>query len=298
MKVLIGYDGSESAAAAIDEIKKIGLPAETEILLGAAGNVWLPPSNTAAFQPEAMASRRVASTMAQIHSQTVQTFEEAEEILIAAADQILADFPNWRMHIEYLRGDAASEIIRRAAEWKADLILVGTQNRSAVGRFFLGSVSQKVVAEAGCSVRVVRGAGIADKNAPRRVVAGVDSSQSAHLIVKSLVRREWTKDSVVMLVTATEGFGTDAVNPVRPIIAAQKMQQSAKAMLNAAGLKVLTTIREGDAKSVLLAEAENLHADCIFVSPHNIRGVLERFFSGSVSTSVVADAPCSVEVVR
>ena len=38
-----------------------------------------------------------------------------------------------------------------------DLIVVGSHGRSALGRFMLGSVSQKVVTEAHCSVRVARG---------------------------------------------------------------------------------------------------------------------------------------------
>lgn len=37
-------------------------------------------------------------------------------------------------------------------EWKPDLIVVGSHGRTAIGRFFLGSVSQKVVNEACASL--------------------------------------------------------------------------------------------------------------------------------------------------
>ncbi len=298
MKVLIGYDGSESAAAAINELKTLGLTAETEIVIAAAGDFWMPPTENVALSPDVLASRRVASTMAQLHNQSVQALEQAEEMLSNAAAEIESDFPDWHIQTEYLIGDAASALIQKAAEWEADLIIVGSQNRSAVGRFFLGSVSYKVVTEAGCSVRVARRTARSDINAPRRVVAGVDNSQSVHLIIETIARRLWTNDSLIMLVTATDGFDANSPEPVKRVIAAQELQRSAKAMLTSLGLKVLTVIKEGDAKNLLLTEAEKLHADCIFVSSRNLQGIFSRFFSASVSTGVVTDAPCSVEVVR
>jgi len=38
-------------------------------------------------------------------------------------------------------------------------------------------------------------------------------------------------------------------------------------------------------------------ADCIFVGARGVRG-LERFLSGSVSSAVAMNAPCSVEIVH
>jgi nucleotide-binding universal stress UspA family protein len=147
-------------------------------------------------------------------------------------------------------------------------------------------------------VRVARGAITIDKNAPRRIVAGIDSPETADLLVERIARREWTKDSVAMLVTTTSAAEKDSDSPIKQIIDAQEIQKSAKSKLTAVGLKVLTIVKEGDARSVLLAEAENLSADCIFIGSRNIRGILNRFMLGSVSTGVVTDAPCSVEVVR
>jgi nucleotide-binding universal stress UspA family protein len=53
-------------------------------------------------------------------------------------------------------GDAAEEIIAAAREEKADLIVVGSANRSALGRLFLGSVSARVLSHAPCSVLIAR----------------------------------------------------------------------------------------------------------------------------------------------
>ncbi len=53
-------------------------------------------------------------------------------------------------------GLADDEIITEAKEWGADLIMVGTHGRRRFSRFLLGSVAQRVVATAPCSVEVVR----------------------------------------------------------------------------------------------------------------------------------------------
>ena len=52
-------------------------------------------------------------------------------------------------------GTPAGEIIRHAAHWNADLIVVGSHGRGTMGRLLLGSVAQKVLHEAACPVMVV-----------------------------------------------------------------------------------------------------------------------------------------------
>jgi nucleotide-binding universal stress UspA family protein len=47
-------------------------------------------------------------------------------------------------------------IINYASEWDADLIVVGSCEKSRLEKFVLGSVSQNVVKHARCSVLVVK----------------------------------------------------------------------------------------------------------------------------------------------
>jgi nucleotide-binding universal stress UspA family protein len=53
-------------------------------------------------------------------------------------------------------GNPKARIIDRAAEWKADLIVVGSHGWKGLNRFLMGSVSDAVVRHADCSVEVVR----------------------------------------------------------------------------------------------------------------------------------------------
>ena len=43
MKILIGYDGSECADAALDDLMQAGLPANVEAYILSVAEVWLPP---------------------------------------------------------------------------------------------------------------------------------------------------------------------------------------------------------------------------------------------------------------
>jgi nucleotide-binding universal stress UspA family protein len=53
-------------------------------------------------------------------------------------------------------GKPAAEILAVAKEIGADLIMIGSKGLTGVERFVLGSVAEKVVREAGCTVEVVR----------------------------------------------------------------------------------------------------------------------------------------------
>ena len=56
-----------------------------------------------------------------------------------------------------LEGVAHEQIIRAAKSKKADLIVMGTHGHTGLVRFFLGSVTSRVIAGASCPVLSVRG---------------------------------------------------------------------------------------------------------------------------------------------
>ena len=53
-------------------------------------------------------------------------------------------------------GDIRERIIDSAAEWGADLIVVGSHGQRGIKRFLLGSVAEFVARNAKCSVEIVR----------------------------------------------------------------------------------------------------------------------------------------------
>jgi nucleotide-binding universal stress UspA family protein len=53
-------------------------------------------------------------------------------------------------------GDPRAAILDVADAWPADLIVMGSHGRTGLDRFLLGSVSERVVRHAPCSVQIVR----------------------------------------------------------------------------------------------------------------------------------------------
>ena len=76
------------------------------------------------------------------------------------------------------------------------------------------------------------------------------------------------------------------------------MLEWATEQVDAIGMKSSVLRVKGDARKVLLEEAREWNADGIFVGTRDLKGVIERFRLGSVSTAVATNAHCSVEIVR
>jgi nucleotide-binding universal stress UspA family protein len=60
------------------------------------------------------------------------------------------------VHHAFLEGDPAAEIVRYAADAGIDLVVMGTHGRTGLERLLMGSVAEKVMRDAPCSVLVVK----------------------------------------------------------------------------------------------------------------------------------------------
>jgi nucleotide-binding universal stress UspA family protein len=266
--------------------------------------VWLPPP------PEGMDISQYAHDL-QTHPQPFTAWQThateisgAEESAKEAADQLRSMFPQWKVTSEGTYGSPAWEILSKATETKADLIVVGSHGRSVVGRFFLGSISQKVLTEAECSVRIARGKVEVDPS-PAQIVIGFDGSGGAHAAVDAVASRCWPKDSEIKLIAVTDlevssamKATTSDVNWIGERDWLLELAADAISKLREAGLATEFVAEEGNPKNVLVDFAEKWHADAIFVGANRYGSRVERFLLGSVSAAVAARAHCSVEVVR
>jgi len=71
-------------------------------------------------------------------------------------EQIRPANPEIPVHHVMLEGDPAAEIVRYAADAGMELIVMGTHGRSALERLLVGSVTERVMREAPCSVMAVK----------------------------------------------------------------------------------------------------------------------------------------------
>jgi nucleotide-binding universal stress UspA family protein len=287
MKILVAYDGSECADAALDDLRRAGLPADAQIKVLSIVENWLPP-------PSAL--------------EIVEQIARDQEYLVLARRggiRLVSMEPSWDVKSESGAGSPATVIIEKANEWGADLIVVGSHGRTALGKFFFGSVSQKVLSEARRSVRVARGR-IEEPDTPVRLIIGVDGSEGAGAAVEAVAMRKWPAGSEARIVYATwaaphiaSDHGIGPINKwiLEEKIRVKKLIYEAADKLSAAGLRTTVVIKGAKPKRLLTAEAESWGADCIFVGARGM-GRVERFLLGSVSSAVAARAHCSVEVVH
>ena len=87
--------------------------------------------------------------------------KEAKELVQRAARQLRK--VGFKTSEIVLEGDAKTGILDHAADWHADLIVLGSHGWKGLGRFLMGSVSEAVTRHAGCSVEVVRSLGAAKR---------------------------------------------------------------------------------------------------------------------------------------
>lgn len=292
MKIVIGYDGSEPADAALADLRQAGLPRDAEALIISVAEC-APPLPIPGIAEDAFDSERVASAAAYAS----QVIERAKEFARLGVERIKSSFPEWEVSAECLVGDPADALMERATNWGTDLIVVGSQGRSAIGRLILGSVSRKVVTEARCSVRVARATAGKDDR-PARIIIGMDGSSFADAAVKAVAARHWPAGVEARIVTVTKPFHMYGETPALQRSRARAIQDAAMTEISEAGVAVSSKVIEGDPKRALIEEADAWGANCIFIGSRGLSGALQRFFLGSVSTGVVTNAPCSVEVVR
>ena len=135
--ILVAIDGSEHSDQALERAKALAEKFKSNLLL------------VHAFP----------------HTSDLRGYDDYEKIIAQrkAAGQILLDAAlakfgeqKVQIEIEMLEGPAANAILTVAATRRPDLIIMGTRGHGAVEGLLFGSVSNKVMHHAPCSVMVVR----------------------------------------------------------------------------------------------------------------------------------------------
>ena len=140
MKILLATDGSNFSDAAALNITKQFRPQDSEVRVLSV----VEPITTAAtpqmspgYYPELEDQKREARAVVE---RTAKMLAEA----------------GFKVSTSVATGDAKTVILDEAADWRSDLIVVGSHGRKGLGRFLLGSVSEALARHATCSVEIVR----------------------------------------------------------------------------------------------------------------------------------------------
>jgi nucleotide-binding universal stress UspA family protein len=139
MRILVGVDDSKYSGDILRAIVSQRRADNTQVLvlhvLQPAGPP--PPQMAPGYAPELEAERESAKTLVERIAMELRSAGFKAETLVGV-------------------GDVREGIIDTAADWHADLIMVGSHGLNGLQRLLLGSVSEFVVRHATCSVEIVR----------------------------------------------------------------------------------------------------------------------------------------------
>jgi nucleotide-binding universal stress UspA family protein len=305
MKILLAIDGSRFSEAAAHSVVEQTRPQAPEIrVLNVVKPLSFPATREKRGIDRALDAVRVAET------------KEAEALVTKVADELRSKGLKVTTAVE--SGDPKSKIIDEASKWHADLIVVGSHGRNAMGHFLLGSVSEAIARHANCSVKIMRTWPKGRRRGKRetyhasetlKIILAIDDLKSSEAAVQAVIAESRPPGAAVLVLHVVEPPPWMVAREIRshsPALKAlwQETEQQAEEIvkqvaqrLRSKGFTVSSAVEKGDPKSRILDVAAKQKPELIVLGCHGRKG-LDRFLMGSVSEAVARYAQCSVEVAR
>jgi nucleotide-binding universal stress UspA family protein len=205
----------------------------------------------------------------------------------------------------FLAGESAAKTLQGAAiSGQADLVVLGSSHRGALGRVLLGSVTQETLHEALCPVAVAP-VGFHDhseSNRLARIAVGHDVVEpTPDALCAGVELCEQTGADLLLVAVAEDAAVPD---PARATMLYAEITQARLRAAEQSVAEALTSVpesvsaasevRDGDPAEQLLDVAND--ADLLVLGSHG-RGTIGRLIMGSVCDRVVRAAACPVLVV-
>jgi hypothetical protein len=185
-------------------------------------------------------------------------------------------------------------IVRIADEVKSTLVVVGNRRSTELDRLLLGSISERVVRYANCSVLVARSHRRTDQ-----ILAATDLSDASFPAVAAAAEVASRRKASLTILHCAESprAGAKSKPSVKALgvdadIAERLMQLAARK-----GVKGRLEVCEGEPGEAIVRKAGELEAELIVVGTRGRAG-LSRVMFGSVAETVARIASCPVLAVR
>jgi nucleotide-binding universal stress UspA family protein len=294
LRVLIPYDGSETAEETLKDLSRAGLPRELDALI-AVTQVWLPSSPYEITSAVSARRMKLLTSGLSSYVPALQEHEEQRVLCLEAERRLRSMFPEGRVKTEAIQDTAvmAQAILERAKRWRAELIILGSKTDPSSQISDHSGPALRVAQDAHCSVRIAR---FSDRKADsaKQIVICVDESSSSHDVVNAVGERIWPTGTVANIVM-TRKPGPRHVTSEGEV--AQVLDTWADT-LRAKGLAVSTAIEDGRPEEVPLQKSQESSVGCVFVDPHHGEGDVDASGLSAGVKALILGAQCSVEVVR
>jgi nucleotide-binding universal stress UspA family protein len=196
-------------------------------------------------------------------------------------------------------GAAGREIEEACRVEEVDLVIMGTHGHTGVPRFILGSVAERVVRTAPCSVLTVGPGAVGPPRPMKRILVATDFSRGAEHAIDDAVDLAKTWQAELTIVHVCE-----PVPPNAPADTAERYTRRASDALESTaaahakpGLTIKTMLRTGRSWEQIDEGVSAIDADLVLLGTEG-RGRIGRLLLGSVAERVVRTSPCPVLVVR
>lgn len=294
-KILVPLDGSELAERALKPALKIAQHSEAEIILL---RVPLPETMLIA------APHLYGGYDLMYPSQALNKSRQEAKDYLDHIQQLTAQ-AGLNVRVKAPEGDIAEVIVETAFDEHVDLIVMSSHGYSGITRWVLGSVAEKVLADAPCPVLVIRSAEPLNK-----VLITLDGSELAESALKpgietamaladevTLLRvaEEVRFDEMAQLEIAERGLGGRLQEELYKE-AETYLQTVAEANLRD-GLTMQTLVRIGAPTGQILDFAEAHQVGLIAMATHGRTG-LRRWVYGSVTEKILRGFRGSLLVTR
>jgi len=298
-RIVVGTDGSECAAQAL--IRRLALPPGTAIH---AVGVALDPRIAAGGYCD------IGFVNMQVGQKIVDAERQALAVATREAEQRLAR-EGCAVTCAVRAGDIGHEIVTAAAEFRAELVVVGTRGRSQLEQLFLGSTAHKVARSAACSVLISRGR----STTVTRVVVAVDGSEFSARAIRLLGRLPLPPDGQATVVHVCKSLHPvlerlevlpGARSRIQPMLEpdrcrqrehAEELVHTACECLGSAGKSADAHVAVGDPADEICKLIRRVHADLVVAGARGVSGV-QGLLVGSVADRLLQHAPCSVLLAR
>ena len=205
--------------------------------------------------------------------------------------------------ISIVAGKPFVEILREAASWPADLIVIGMHQADVLRDMFRGTTAERIIREGHIPTLVVRKDAAEDY---RRIVVGIDFSLHALRAAQCAFRL--APEAEFHLVHSflspfphfLYGDVRAEAREVRTKAMDRAVDEELTAFLARFGDQVPQLNRlvvNGMAQEVLLATASQLNADLLVAGTHGRAGIAHAVL-GSVAEDLLRHAPCDVLVAK
>lgn len=236
--------------------------------------------------------------------------QDAANMLEIFAGKLKKAAPRLKLSKAIAEGSPSNEILSFAESFQADLIVLGAHRYRGMEQLLLGSVSKAVAANAKCSVAAVRRLAKEGLAESKRVLVAVEDQNFARLILDFIKENKWSANTIFKVVHVVEPVMVGKYTALLPSPILEEMEtantkaghelvkDAAKEIESSLPeTKVETEVISGFAKRALNELISRWKPELMLVGSHG-RNFVTRIFLGSVSTSMLEAAPCSVVVVR